>query len=209
MKNARVVFAGFRFGMVLQLSVGPVCLFVFRAAGGAGFWPAALAVLAVALADAAYILLAGTGVAALLGRPGVARGLRVIGCALLALFGVDMILGALGLGLLPNLRLFADVRPRGLFAQALLLTASNPLTILFWSGVFAAQAAARLMGRRQLLGFGLGCILSTVVFLTAVAGLGTLAGTLLPPVVIAWLNGVVGVALIIFGIRLLLKKSAS
>lgn len=202
------VFRGFRFGMLLQLSVGPVCLFIFRSAGVAGFWAAIPAVLAVALVDAAYILLAGTGVAAALRRPGVTRGLRVSGSVLLALFGADMILGALGLGLLPSVRLFADARPQGLFAQALLLTASNPLTILFWSGVFAAQAAARPMGRRQLLGFGLGCVLSTIAFLTAVAALGTLLGSLLPPAVIAWLNALVGAALIVFGIRLLIKKSA-
>lgn len=209
MKRCGDVVRGFRVGMLLQLSVGPVCLFLFRAAGMTGFWPAAMAVLAVALVDAAYLLLAGVGVAAALRRPGVAWALRVFGCGLLALFGADMLLGALGIPLLPAVSLFAQVRPQELFLQTLLLTASNPLTILFWSGVFAAQAAARPMDRGQLLGFGVGCVLSTMAFLTAVVGLGALVGVMLPPFVIAGLNAVVGAALIVFGIGLLRKKSAT
>ena len=42
-------------------------------------------------------------------------------------------------------------------AQAFLLIASNPLTVIFWSGVFAAQTAERHYDKSQLRWFGLGC----------------------------------------------------
>jgi len=45
----------------------------------------------------------------------------------------------------------------GVFAQAFLPSASNPLTVIFWSGVFAAQTAERHYDKSQLRWFGLGC----------------------------------------------------
>lgn len=206
MSGPAMVYKGFRFGMLLQLSVGPVCLFVLQTAGTAGLPAALTVVLAVALVDAAYILLAGTGEAALLNRGGVQRVLRILGFTLLLLFGLNMALGAFGAALLPEIHLLSGAQPDSFFVQGILLTASNPLTILFWSGVFASQAADRL-DRRQLLGFGLGCVLSTLVFLTGVAALGRALGSLLPAPVVAGLNAFVGLLIIAFGIKLLIKKS--
>jgi len=62
---------GFRFGMLLQLAVGPVCVLVLRTAAESGFWGGLQIVLSVALVDALFIALAAAGAAALLGRAGV------------------------------------------------------------------------------------------------------------------------------------------
>ena len=51
-------FSGLRFGMLLQIAIGPMCLMVFNTAKNAGFWVAMSLVLAVALVDAFYIALA-------------------------------------------------------------------------------------------------------------------------------------------------------
>lgn len=49
---------GLKFGMLLQLAVGPMCLLVFNTAKNAGFWVALSLVLAITLVDAFYIILA-------------------------------------------------------------------------------------------------------------------------------------------------------
>ena len=107
--------------------------------------------------------------------------------------------------MLPNVRLFSAAGG-GLFVTGLLLTASNPLTIIFWSGVFAAQIAENGYDRSQLCLFSLGCVLSTVAFLSLVAVLGTTVGRFLPDSVIKILNICVGCLIVYFGVRLFLRR---
>jgi threonine/homoserine/homoserine lactone efflux protein len=196
---------GFRFGMMLQFSVGPVCLLVFRTAGSHGLWAGLLVTVAAAVVDAAYIALAGTGAAALLCRAPVRRAARIFGFVILVMFGIKSILSGLGGSSLPEAQLLSETNPGSVFLQGLVATGSNPLTILFWSGVFASEAAKRERG--DLFRFGLGCVLSTVCFLSAVAGAGCLARSFLPAAAVAVLNIAVGVLLILFGVKLLLDRS--
>ena len=201
-----MLLKGLRFGMLLQLAVGPLCLLVFETAAVKGAFAALPAVAAIAIVDALYIALSCFGVAALLQKESVRTAVKWIGCITLALFGLDSILGALRLSLLPQISLFAQSEGNGVFLKALLLTASNPLTILFWGGVLSAQTAAHGYTRAQLVPFSAGCVGSTLLFLTAIAFIGGLAGDFLPGLVIRMLNMIVGAALIYFGVRLVVKK---
>lgn len=197
-----MVFKGLKFGMLLQLAVGPMCLLVFNTAASHGVLPGLWLVLAIALVDAVYILLAVLGVAVFIDRPGVKTVIRVGGCLVLMIFGLQTILGAFGLSLLPQVSLFSQVSSRGLFLQGLVLTASNPLTILFWSGMFSTRMLEENWSRRQLAGFAVGCVLATLLFLSGVALLGSLISGFLPNVVIQILNVGVGLVLIWFGVRM-------
>lgn len=207
MRMQSILFKGFRFGMLLQLAVGPVCLFVLQSASAKGFWAAESAAAAATLADAAFIALAILGLAAVTDRPNVKRWLKLFGAAVLLLFGAATVLGAFGISLLPGLSLSGGGMPP--FLGSLLLTLSNPLTILFWAGVFAGKVAELGLGKRGVWLFGAGALASTAVSLTAVALLGGLIGALLPAAAIQALNGLVGVALIFFGVRMALPKRAT
>ncbi|MBH1940032.1 hypothetical protein I5677_03870 [Mobilitalea sibirica] len=55
----------------------------------------------------------------------------------LLLFGANIIAGAFHFTILPQISLFSDISEKSIFIQGLLLTASNPITIIFWSGVFS------------------------------------------------------------------------
>ena len=200
------LLSGLRFGMLLQLAVGPVCLFVANAALTAGFWPAMGAVAAVTITDAAYIALSAVGAAALFAKPAVRKVARIVGGAVLCLFGLDMALGAFQVQLLPGIRLFAADAGSNLFLQALLITASNPLTILFWGGALTAKVAGDGFTRHGLVLFSAGCVLATFLFLTTVAALGgVLTGSLSAPLM-AGLNAAIGLMLAGFGIRLIMQK---
>lgn len=193
--------------MLLQVSVGPMCLMVFNTAGTQGVWMALILVLAIALVDAAYIALAGLGVAAFINKERVRLVMKWFGCIVLVLFGIHTIMSAFDFSLLPDIRLFASAGESAhIFTQGIVLTASNPLTIIFWGGVFSAKASGLKMNRRQILLFGVGCVLSTVVFLCAVAALGSAVNNFLPQKAIIGLNVMVGCILILFGIRMLLGK---
>lgn len=203
-----MVLKGFRFAMLLQFAVGPVCFMVFNASATRGFFDGLLIVFAVALVDALYIALSCAGAAAAINRAKVKAAVKLAGCLVLVLFGANTISGAFGFSLLPGIALFSSGSGGSLFLQGLLLTASNPLTIVFWSGMFSTQMIENNWSKKQLFFFAAGCVTATVVFMSAVALLGSLLSGFLPQVVVKVLNVAVGVVLIIFGVRLLCKKEA-
>jgi threonine/homoserine/homoserine lactone efflux protein len=207
MGKMKLLWRGLRFGMLLQLAVGPICLLVLSTAGTQGFAPAMELVAAVTLADAFYVFLSSLGVAAAMDRPKVKATVKVVGGLVLILFGLDMGLGALGIPLLPGVSLFKADGGGNRFLQGLILTLSNPLTILFWGGMLTAKVTENRWNRAQLAVFAAGCVLSTAVFLTAVSALGSCFTGRVPETAIQILNAGVGAALIFFGVRLMAKKS--
>ena len=66
-------FEGLKFGLLLQFAVGPMCLMVFNTAQNTGFFVAMSLVIAIALVDAFYILLASLGASKLLGKEKVEK----------------------------------------------------------------------------------------------------------------------------------------
>jgi threonine/homoserine/homoserine lactone efflux protein len=162
-------------------------------------------VLAITIIDALYISLSGLGVAAIINKERIKYVIKILGCVILVIFGANTIAGVFEFKLLPSISLFNNVNSQNTFVQGLLLTASNPLTIIFWSGVFSTQVIENKLNKRHLLFFGIGCILSTIVFLSAIAFCGSILSGFLPNIMIQILNVVVGLIIIFFGIKLLFK----
>ena len=187
---------GFRFGMLLQLAVGPVCLFVFQTAARGGFGSGERAVAGVALADGLFMALAMLGITAFLARGQVKLWVSRLGAAVIGLFGFDLILGSFSVSVLPSFQGFSAASGYGPFWRGFLLTASNPLTILFWAGIFTTRIAEN-RGRDIGL-FGIGALGATLCFLSLVAAAGSAAESLLGPSVIRLLNAAVGLLLLGF-----------
>ena len=201
-----IIFKGFKFGMLLQLAVGPMCLMVFNTSASLGFFKGLVLVFAIALVDAIYITLSGFGVAAILKKKQVETAVKIFGGVVLVIFGLNIMLSVFNISLLPDISLFPKGTSQNLFLQGLLLTASNPLTIIFWSGVFSAQVAENKLNDRQLRLFEIGCVLSTIFFLSLVAALGNIFSGFIPLNIIKMLNILVGIVLIGFGLKILLNK---
>lgn len=202
-----MVFKGLKFGMLLQLAVGPMCLLVFNTSAKNGLLMGLSLVLAITLIDLLFITLSGLGVGAIIDKEPIKKGIKVFGVLVLVLFGANIIAGAFQISLIPNIQLFGEASEKGIFIQGLLLTASNPLTIVFWSGVFSTQVIENNYNRVQLCYFGLGCVLSTICFLSFIALLGVVISGFISQSIMQLMNVVVGVVIIYFGGRLLLRKS--
>jgi len=198
-----MIFRGFKFGILLQLAVGPMCLLVFNTSAKYGFEVGMSLVLAISLIDLLFITLSGVGVGGIIEKEGIKRAIKFFGAIVLIVFGANMIARAFDFSLLPNIQLFTEVNEKSIFLQGLLLTASNPLTIIFWSGVFSTQVIENNYNKMQLCYFGLGCILSSVCFLTFIAVLGTEISSFLSSNVMQVLNICVGCIIIYFGVRLI------
>jgi len=204
-----MLIKGFKFGMILQLAIGPMCLMVFNTSSKSGFLLSLPLIASIALVDALFIVLSCAGAAAFIGKQKVRLAVKIFGSIVLILFGADIIMKAIGFSILPNINIFTNLTYKNIFIQGFLLTASNPLTIIFWSGVFSTQAAENNMNKKQLFLFGSGCVLSTLLFQTAVAVLGAVLKDFLPLTAIMILNITAGACIIFFGIKMLIKKQTS
>lgn len=191
---------GLGFGLILQISVGPVCIAVLHQGLSQGFRQAWAMVWGVAVVDALYIVLSVLGVSALLqiGPARIAIGLA--GAGLLIFFGLRYLRAPA-----PTARVEASGASVGKsFTYGAGLTLTNPLTILFWAGVLGAMMSTRTFDQPGgVVFFASGCVAATLLFLTAVAMAGHLLERVLDDRLALWLNRAVGLFLIGFAVKLM------
>jgi threonine/homoserine/homoserine lactone efflux protein len=190
---------GLGFGLILQISVGPVCVAVLYKGMTQSFRHAFAMVWGVALVDALYILLSVLGVSALLqiGPARVVVGL--VGVLMLVYFGVRYLRAPTGTARLEE----HDGSLLKSFTYGVGLTFTNPLTILFWAGVLGAMMSTQTFEQEGgVLYSSAGCIVATLLFLSGVALAGHFLEKVLDKRVTLWLNRAVGVFLIGFALKL-------
>ncbi len=199
-------FEGLKFGLLLQFAVGPMCLMVFNTAQNAGILSALSLVLAIALVDAFYIILASIGASKLLKKDAVKHVVKMIGSIILMVFGINIILNVFGINIIPGL----DLNPNSssAFIQGIVLTLSNPITIVFWGSVLTTKIIDENFQKKELIMFSVGLVSATLLFLSIVAVLGMVLSRYIPDEVSNILNIIVGMLIVIFGIRLLLEKQS-
>ena len=193
--------AGFGFGMVFQMGIGPVSLAVMHKASSERWLAAWAMVWGVVLTDGFYIALAALGVAALVQIPVLRLALGVGGPMVLVWLGVRTWRA-------PSSEPAPISLKRGLqasLAAGITVTLTNPLTVLFWSGVFGRLVLdGRFATPAALAAFGLGCVASTLTALTVLSLLATQARRFISPPVRRWLNRLTGFILVIFACRMVL-----
>ena len=201
-----MISKGFRFGMLLQFAVGPICLFIFQTSVSSGLFIALLGVLGVTVVDGVFILAAILGMGTLLGKSeNTKKAIKLFGGFILILFGLSTSLSVMGVNFIPGLNLTGVQTVDNVFMKTLLLTLSNPLTILFWAGVFSSKMIEENMEKLHMYQFGLGAILSTILFLSFVSVVGNYLNVFIEGSFMNMLNVIVGIILIGFGVRSLIK----
>ena len=122
------------------------------------------------------------------------------------IFGLSMIISQFDINFLPSLGAQNVSGAHNAFIHTAIITISNPLTIIFWAGVFSAKISENDLRKREMYYFGLGAVLATFSFLFIIALIGNFSMTFLPAQIIQVLNIFVGFILIYFGLNILMKK---
>lgn len=200
-----MILKGFKFGMLLQIAIGPISLYVFNISSNGSFLQGELATVAVTLADALFIIVALLGLTTFLEQERVKKYVTLLGAIVIAIFGINIILEVFGYGLLPSFH-FDDQSKNNIFLYAFFLTCANPLTILFWAGVFSAKLSEGNYNKKDMYLFGIGSASSTLLALTCVSILGSITKSFLPEKVIGILNATVGAVLIFYALKMIFKK---
>jgi len=202
----KIFINGFSLGMILQLSIGPVCLYVFKSATEKGFFYSELIIIGVFLVDAFYIFWALFGISTFLKNENTKIILKIFGFIILLIFGVNIILSEIiKMNLIPSINILNNNFSNPFFS-GLLLTLSNPLTIIFWIGIFSAKIIEKNYSKKEIIIYGLGALIPTILFLSIIVILGIIIKTFLPQIIISLLNILVGLMIIYFSIRILIKK---
>ena len=171
-----------------------------------GFFVAMIGVMAAFLLDALFVLGAIKGIAVILSSKKMQTLLKYFGSFILMIFGLSTILSLTEINFLPALNAQHATGAHNAFIQTASITISNPLTIIFWAGVFSAKILQEDLDRQDVYFFGFGAVLATLSFLSLIALIGTFSMIFLPAIAIQALNIFVGCILIYFGIRILMKK---
>ena len=106
-RDKNCLIKGFRLGLLLQLSVGPMCLLVFNTACTNNFISAMPLIYAIALVDAIFIALAAIGATALLKKNSVQIVITILGSFVLIAFGLNIVFGVFDKAFLPDVNILS------------------------------------------------------------------------------------------------------
>ena len=133
------VLIGFGLGFLVALQLGPMSLLLIRSTLRQGLVVGLSIGAGIAVIDAAYATLGAAGAAPLLTIGPLRLLLGIVGTAVLVWLGARTLMSAVHAR--AGLESVDDVDGAGrAFRTSLAATASNPLTIVSWAGVFAAAS---------------------------------------------------------------------
>lgn len=196
---------GLATGMILQLAIGPIFLYV---AGLTTYHSTAdgfVAVAAVSIVDYLFIALAILGVGKLLERETIKKVMGVGSSVVLFVFGYMMFRDAIGSFSSPLALNQGSAGLMGSFSKAFILTASSPLTIVFWTGIFTARSIEKGFNKKQLWVFGLSAGLTTPLFLGGTVIVFSILRNTISFGFATWLNLGVGSVLMVYGLLRFIK----
>src|SRR3989338_7595 len=190
---------GLTTGLILQLAIGPVFFFIANVTIQRTIFDGLAGVLAVTIVDYFYITLAILGIGKLLENNKVKRTFGIISSVVLAIFGIIIIRGITGAGITAS-AISSSTDLFSSFASVFFLTISSPMTIVFFTSLFTAKAVEYNYAKRELLLFGFGTGMATLLFMgTSVLVFSLIKGNI-PVLLIQILNLIVGCLLIGYGV---------
>ena len=195
------LFNGALFGLLLSILIGPVFFTLIQTSIENGFKKALLVAVGISLSDMAYILLAYLGLSRLIRDAGVSDYIGYGGGVVLIGFGV--------FNLLKRPVLSNPKRPVGeqkgfyrYIFRGLIINGMSPFVLVFWLGAMSlATVEYAYSGYEVLLFFSMTIV---VVFSTDClkAYTATKLRSLITLRLLRIINSIVGIALILFGLRM-------
>ena len=199
---------GLSTGLLLQLAIGPVFFFIINLTLQRSVLDGLVAVLAVTIVDYFYIALAILGIGKLLEKKKVKRIFGIVSSIVLIIFGGIIIKDVIG----SDISVGIDATSSNLltsFMSVFFLTISSPMTIVFFTSLFATKALEYNYTKQELIIFGLSTGSATFLFLGTFVVVFSLLGGAIPIIVIRFLNIFVGILLIGYGAIRLAKALKS
>ncbi len=206
MKLIKIISGGIITGLVLQLALGPIFFLVVYIAMQGMTTNALTAALAVACVDIFYISLAVLGIARFIKNERVQRIFSLLGPVVIVVFGIIILLHAGHDTSVHSVGNFMSMNPLQSFLTVMIATLINPLTIIFYLGLFTTKISERNYSKKEIWIFGLSVGFATLMFMTVSVLLVSIIKDILSAEITNILNLLVGIVLVVYGARRLILK---
>ena len=130
--------------------------------------------------------------------------IKIIVPILLIIFGMSTILSVFNINIIPGTSLHPNTK--NIMLKGFLIGITNPIIIVFWGSILTTKFIENKFNKKEQLFYCIGIVLSTLIFQTFVALLGSTVAQLIPPKIKMILNITIGIYLIIFGFQRLKNK---
>ena len=196
-----VVINGVLFGLLLCVLIGPVFFALIQNSIEKGFWSGFFMAIGVALSDSFYIVVTYLGISQLVDNPSFNMWLGGIGGIIMLGFGLVYMLKPVPKKGLKQLQQ-QDTKWFQQIVKGFLLNGINPFVLFFWLGIMSKVTLDFEYSFNQSITFFI--VLIATVFLSDVVKsyFATKLSQIVTPRFMKIMNRVVGVALILFSIRL-------
>jgi arginine exporter protein ArgO len=202
-KGFNIFQNGLATGLFLQLAIGPVFFYIINLALQRSIYDGLVAVLAVTIVDYFYITLSIVGIGKLLEKEKTKNVFGIISSIVLVIFGAIILKGVVANGLSATVAVESTSLISS-FLSVFILTISSPMTIVFFTGLFAAKAVEYNYTKRDLYIFGFSVGSATFTFMGLSVIIFSLLKETVPIELIQVLNLLVGIVLIGYGVMRLI-----
>lgn len=185
-------------GLSLAAPIGPINAAQLDKGIKNGFMHSWLVGLGAMIADMLYMLLVYFGVVHFLSTPFMQTFLWLFGCFVLIYTGVESVMGA---GKMTSISRSDESLTRSFF-YGFFLSLSNPLTILFWLGIYGSVLAktAATVGTQELIMYSCAIMIGVVLWDITMAAMASVFRKYLTPRLLAGISVISGLSLVGFGV---------
>jgi L-lysine exporter family protein LysE/ArgO len=186
-------------GLSLSAPIGPINAAQLDSGIKRGFWHAWLVGLGALIADGIYMMMVYMGIVHFIEIPFMKSFLWLFGCFVLLYTGIESLLGAGSVT--KNDPSGIDQTKLRSFVSGFFMSLSNPMTILFWLGIYGsvlADTAARY-GSEQVALYSLAIIGGILLWDISMAGIASTFRRWLTDGLLKFISVLSGLSLIVFG----------
>ncbi|WP_316571588.1 LysE family transporter [Neobacillus sp. YIM B06451] len=186
-------------GLSLAAPIGPINAAQLDRGIRYGFWHSWLTGVGAAAADGIYMIIVYAGVVNFIDTPIVQTFLWLFGAFVLLYTGVESLINIKGLTISGNNKKEPLIKS---FMSGFLMSLSNPLTILFWLGIYGSVLAktAATSGHGQLILYSAAIFSGLLIWDISMATLATGAKRYLTSAFLTAISVISGLSLIGFGL---------
>ncbi|MBP9711924.1 MAG: LysE family transporter [Candidatus Pacebacteria bacterium] len=184
-------------GLALQFAIGPVFFYIINLTLQKTIFHGLIGALAVAIIDFSYVGLAILGIGKILENKKVKKIFGIISSVILVIFGFIIIKGITNIDI--SNKTIGSISLLSSFVSVLLLTISNPITIVLYTGILGTRGIDKDYTKKGLFIFGFGIGMATLIFMSASVSLFSVIKGGVPLILIQTMNLVVGCLLIGYG----------
>ncbi len=196
-----IILNGLGFGLLLCVLIGPVFFALLQNSIEKGFWPGFFMAVGIAISDALYIVVTYLGISQLIENPSFNMWLGGIGGGIMLIFGVIYIAKPIPSKGLKQLHA-EETKWFQQILKGFALNGINPFVLIFWIGIISKVTVDFQYTTNEAITFFSVLILTVFGVDVLKTYFATKLSEIVTPKFMRIMNRVVGIALILFSIRL-------